>query len=209
MRRLALLLLALPVLCACERDVRWRQDARLQDGRSLAVERLSKRAAFGFMDGAAAHPGREIAFTHPENATPVRWLLPRGTVPHLLDFDGPAAFLVLAADSPAAYNDWQCPNPPWIVYRHLSGVWMRIDVDALPARFVTPNLLPTAGAAVAAAADGRVSDAEMQAYLRNLPPEARRIGREKLNPLAAGCKEYLLRRLGREAEAAGGERPAG
>lgn len=209
MRRLALLLLALPTLYACERSVRWQQDVRLQDGRPLAVERLSKRPALGFMGDEAGELAREIAFVHPDNAKPIRWLLPQGTAPHLLDFDGAATYLVLAADSAISYNDWQCPNPPWIVYRHLAGVWMRIGVDELPARFVTPNLLPMAQSDAQKSADGRVTAEEMQAYLLSLPPEARGIGRDKLNPLGAGCKEYLLKRLGREAETTIGARPAG
>jgi hypothetical protein len=208
MRSLALLLLALPALCACERSVRWQQDVRLQDGRSLAVERHSKRAMLGFLSGDTGEISREIAFLHPDGATPIRWLLPRGTAPHLLDFDGPTTYLVLAADSSRSYNDWQCPNPPWIVYRHLAGVWMRIGIDDLPARFATPNLLPMAQADAEKSADGRVAAAEMQAYLNSLPPALRGIGRAKLNPLGAGCDEHVLRRLGREAETAiGGHRP--
>lgn len=203
MRRIALLLLALPALCACERSARWQQETRLHDGRTLAVERLSRRPVPGFPDGGGTS-AQEIGFTHPDGSPPIRWRLPKGTAPHLLDFDGPASYLVLAADSPAAYNAWQCPNPPWIVYRHLAGVWMRIGLDELPARFVTPNLLPRAQAD-----DGRATVADVQNYLQTLPPEARSIRRGKVNPLAAGCQEHLLKQLGREAEAAIGAPPAG
>lgn len=199
MRRIALLLLALPALCACERGVHWQQETRLHDGRTLTVERVSQRPMLDFLSGDGGTSAHEIGFTHPDGSPPIHWRLPKGTAPHMLDFDGPNTYLVLATDSPAAYNAWQCPNPPWIVYRHFFGVWMRIGLDELPARFVTPNLLPAEQAA-----DHRATAADMQAHLQTLPREARSISRAKVNPLAVGCQAYLLHRLGREAEAATG-----
>lgn len=185
-----LVLLMLLAATACARGERWQQEVRRADGRTLVVEHTATPTAAGEV--------RVLRFAHPGTAEQVRWELPRGTVAHLLDFDGPAAFLVLAAESAAAYNRWHCPNPPWIVYRHLAGVWMRMDLGALPTRFITPNLLPRPDDA--ARPTGRISPAHMASYLAAAPPAYRQIGRARLNPLAQGCQEYLLRQLGREQE---------
>lgn len=207
MRGLALPLLALLVLGACARIVHWQQEVKLQDGRTLVIARTSKQAGPGLAPRDTTGFARELTFVHPDTAEEIRWELPKGTSAHLLDFDGPATYLVLSANSAAEYNNWQCPNPPWIVYRHLAGIWMRVGIGDLPERFVTPNLL--ARPDEEKSADGRVTLSEMESYLKSARPEYRSIGRAKLNPLDQGCQEYLLRQLGREEETKIGRQPHG
>jgi hypothetical protein len=193
------------VVSGCSRIVHWQQEVRLHDGRMLVVERASLS---GEGPGAVPHVPKggdsnndestELAFVHPDTAETIRWILPKGTVPHMLDVDGPAVFLVLAPSSIADYNQWQCPNPPWVVYRHLSGIWMRVPIGDLPERFETPNLLAWPGEEIQASP--RVSWSDMVTHLKTMPPEYRRISRQPINPLDKGCQTYLLRQLGREQE---------
>jgi len=60
----------------------------------------------------------------------------------ILDRDSSGVFVV--AGSPRrgdAYNDYGCPNPPYVFLKYLEGRWQAIDLAAFPSDLVKPNLL--------------------------------------------------------------------
>ncbi len=107
---------------------------------------------------------------------------------------------MLAAHTVADYNNWECPNPPWIVYRYERANWSRIALDALPTKFAAPNLVTQASGFEHYTADGYVTLAELQAYLRRIAPVYRTISRERINANAHGCFASVLQKLGRSNE---------
>jgi hypothetical protein len=182
------------------RVVSWKQEVPLADGRKLVIERTSEQTPFLVGTNSRMETAQELSFVHPDSGERVKWRIPKGLVPHMLEFDGPLAYSVLAAHSVRDYNDWECPNPPWIVYRYERGSWSRVPLDALPAKFVAPNVMTQASGYEQYTADGYVTLEEMGTYLRRIAPEYRAIGRQRINANAHGCFPSVLEKLGRSTE---------
>lgn len=201
--RLGVLLSAGFALNACGeggKTLDWKQEVRLQDGRTIIVERKSKQTGKIFPENTVIEYEKALSFFHPDTNERIQWTLPKGTGAWMLDFDNGYPYLVLRTSSVADYNKWECPNPPWLAFRYESGQWQRIGQERLPARFVKPNLLHGARTDERATADGLYTVKEMEAYMLKIDPPRRVISREKISPIGKGCDEDVLVRLGRQAE---------
>lgn len=202
-KRLIVLLVAGIAMHACGesgKTLSWRQEVLLSDGRVIVMDRVSKQTGKIFPENTVIEYEKSLAFAHPDTGERISWTLPKGTGAWMLDFDGGYPYLVLRTSSVADYNNWDCPNPPWLVFRFESGLWQRIGQERLPARFVKPNLLHGARTDELATADGLYTVKEMEAYFRKIDPQRRVISREKVSPIGEGCDEDVLVRLGRQAE---------
>ncbi len=186
--------------CEKRKSLTWRQEAQLQDGRVVVVERVSKQRSGSIPENIVIEYMQEIAFINPNSDERITWELPTGLGIWMLDFDGDSTYSVFKPKSVADYNNWDCPNPSWIVYRHRSGSWDRLILDELPVRFQRPNMLAAANSNEKISADGVVTVSEFETYLKRLDSEYRVISREKISPIGKGCDEDVLVRLGRQAE---------
>lgn len=189
-------------LSACDRGrtIEWKEEVKLQDGRVVMVERMSKQTGVIFPENTVIEYEKTLSFTHPDTSERIDWILPKGTGAWMLDFDRGIPYLVLRTSSVADYNTWDCPNPPWLAFRYEAERWQRIGQEQLPVRFVKPNLLHAARADERATADGLYTVKEMEAYLQQIDPPGRIISREKVNAIGEGCFESVLIRLGRKSE---------
>jgi hypothetical protein len=196
------LLLLVPGLGACSggRTLEWKQEVKLHDGRVILVDRISKQTGKLTPEGAILEYEQTLTFTHPDTGQRLIWMLPKGTGVRMLDFERGVPYFVLTAKSITDYNDWGCPNPPWIVYRLEQGEWLRVGVEQLPVRFIRPNMLLAARTDERASGDGLVTVQEMEAYLKRVDPPFRIFSREKVNPIAKGCYPDTLNQQGRGAE---------
>ena len=171
----------------------------------LILERESKQGPHDPLLNIRMELIQRIAFTDPDSGERIQWEIPKGLLPAMLDLDGGTPYLVLRAYTVADYNNWDCPNPPWIVYRYERKEWNRISLEQLPARFKHRNLLPAAEVLTKLdkhSADVLVSVRELEQYWKQypLPEQARAISREKVSPIGEGCHESVLIRLGRRSE---------
>jgi len=200
---LSVLLVAGIAMNACGesgKTLNWKQEVLLGDGRVIVMDRVSKQTGKIFPENTVIEYEKSLAFAHPDTGERIGWTLPKGTGAWMLDFDGGYPYLVLRTSSVADYNNWECPNPPWLVFRYESGQWQRIGQEQLPARFVKPNLLHGARTDEHATADGLYSIKEMEAYFQKIDLPRRVISREKVSPIGVGCDEDVLVRLGRQTE---------
>jgi hypothetical protein len=122
----------------------WKEEVALHDGRILLVNRsvqLVSGESFHSMEGA-----RRLTFADPTTGQPVIWESPGQTGlrlrPMLLDIEGGRLFLVTMAQSGPDYETFGCPTPPYIVFRHEGGTWVRVPVADLPRSLTKMNLLP-------------------------------------------------------------------
>lgn len=194
------LLLATLSLTACGRTVEWKQEVPLHDGRVIVIDRMSQQGPHDPFVNMRMEIGQELAFTHPDTSERVRWKIPDGLQPYMLDFDGLIPYYVLAAYTVGDYNKWGCPNPPYFVYRYERGQWGRIAFEQLPAKFQKRNLIAMAKAEEKFVGDGYVTAAELETYVGRKDPPRRVISREKVNPIAKGCFESTLIKQGRQSE---------
>lgn len=182
------------------KTLNWKQEVPLQDGRVIVVDRISKQGPHDPLLNMRMEIGQELAFNHPETGERIRWAIPQGLQPYMLDFDGGVPYYVLSAYTVADYNKWGCPNPPYLVYRYEHGQWRRISLDQFPAKFQKPNLMDMAKSYEQYIVNGYVTSARLEAYFESHDAPYRVIGREKVNPISEGCGADVLFAQGRESE---------
>lgn len=191
-------------LNACDRGrtIEWKQEAPLHDGSVLVVERISVQTGKVFPENVVMETEQTLIFTHPDTQERIRWTLPKGLQPAALDFDGKIPYLVLKAYTVADYNAWDCPNPPYLVYRFERGAWGRIPFEQLPVVFVSRNLVPMFKDSPLKEGGDRMTARQLDDYWKDYPnpKTAKAISREKVNAIGEGCFESVLIRLGRKSE---------
>ncbi|MCX5734962.1 MAG: hypothetical protein NTW68_11630 [candidate division NC10 bacterium] len=148
---------------------------------------------------------RQLTFTHPTTGKVVTWEnageLGSRVFPMLLDVDGELTFLVTIAQSGSEYNDFDCPTPPYIVFRHDGTAWTRVPLAELPVRFRNAN--------ISAISPGRLEDLIKQARYYLTAAQVKAIydsGQDKnslyvvidrriRNPLSLDCDRGTVERL--------------
>lgn len=185
---------------ACGKTVHWKQEVLLQDGRVIIVERESEQTGKLFPQNIAMEKTQFLTFTNPDTGEKVSWRVPKGLKPYALDFESRIPYLILNAYTVADYNTWNCPNPPYLVYRYEGGSWMPISFEQLPAKFEKRNLVDMSKSFQRFSNDGLMTLNEQERFLKDLPIESRSISREKISPIGHGCFDSTLYRLGRQSE---------
>lgn len=203
--RLGVVLSACVSVSACGesgKTLDWRQEVPLHDGRVIVLERISKQTGKIFPENVVMEAEQTLTFIHPDTRETIRWTLPQGLLPAALDFDNKTPYFVLKAYTVADYNKWDCPNPPWLVYRYERGLWARLQFDEMPSSITTRNLLPMFKASPLRQSGGQVTVRQIEDYWKTYPSpkDAKAISREKVNPIGRGCDEDTLVRLGRQVE---------
>ena len=188
-------------MIACGKTIRWKQEVLLHDGRVIVVDRVSKQIGRIFPENVIIEYEQTISFSHPDTSDRFSWELPEGTLAKLLDFEKGVPYFVLRPASVADYNEWGCPNPPFLVFRYEKNNWLPVNISKLPARFSLPNLLDSAHSSDKLTADSLVTVEEMHSYLKaSMIAASKIISREKINPIGEGCFESILLKPGRQSE---------
>lgn len=199
LRLISILLLCLP-LAACGKAVHWKQEVLLQDGRMIIVERISEQTGKIYPENIVMEKSQKIVFVNPDTNEKIAWNIPQGLKPYALDFENSIPYLVLDAYTDANYNDWGCPNPPYLVYWYEKSVWSSIPFEQLPEKMKKRNLIDMSKEFQRFSKDDLLTLDEHQKWLKDLPKGRRAISREKINPIAEGCDGSTLYRLGRQSE---------
>jgi hypothetical protein len=185
------------------KTVEWKQEVPLNDGRVVVLERISKQTGTLFPENVSMEYEQTLTFVHPDTQERIRWTLPKGLQPAALYFEEKTPYYLLKAYTVADFNTWGCPNPPWLVYRYEKGEWNRVPFEQLPAKIAMRNLIAMEKTAYKFTDDRYVTADELKRFWESEYDLKRLkiISREKVNPIAKGCHESVLVKLGREAEA--------
>lgn len=186
--------------CDTGRTLEWKQEAPLADGRVIVVDRYSEQGPHSNKHNMRMEIGQELAFTHPDTGERIRWRVMNGLQPHMLDFDSGTPYYIFRAYTVLDYNNWDCPNPPYLVYRYEKGGWNRTPFEKLPTQFAKPNLMAMAKSFEKYISSGLVSVSALERYFNEHDPPYRVIGRERISPIGYGCREGTLIRLNRQSE---------
>jgi hypothetical protein len=204
MKRTVFAILSVLLLAGCGKPAEhlaWKQEVPLHDGRVIVLDRLSFIGAEAvLMNRLRMEIEQTLAFTHPDTGERIEWKLPEGLIPHMLDVDGGVPYYVLEAHTVGDYNTWNCPNPPWMVFRYVGARWQRTPVEDLPPSFVDANLLAMAKDEERHIVNGYVTRDALRMAIRSWDPDRRVINRQKINPIAEGCHNDILVKLGRQSE---------
>ncbi len=195
-----LILLFLPLTCFAEKTIRWKQEVQLSDGRIIIMKRVSVRSGWVFPENHGMELSQVITFTNPDTNEKITWSLPEGLHPYALDFENKIPYLVLDTYTMGDYNNWNCPNPPYFIYRYENKIWQPISFEQLPSKFSKRNLMDMSKSFLKVSDDKFITVAEQDKWLLRLADYLRSINRKKIHPIAKGCFESVLFKNGRESE---------
>ena len=205
-----ILLLLISSLTACgsgeKETLHWKQQVQLQDGRVIVMERSSQSTGPLFPENKRGlEINQVVAFTNPDTQEQITWPIPKGLKPYTLDFDKKIPYLVLNAYTVADYNTWNCPNPPFLVYRYENKQWLSLPFEQLPARFIKRNLMDMSKSIKHVSSDNLITVDEQQKWIgygraKWEQAEFSTISRKKIHPIAEGCHIGALLEQGRNSE---------
>lgn len=199
---LVLVVIVALVLTGCgDEKIPWKQEVPLQDGRLLILDRLSNLGPKDpFLGGMRMELEQTLTFAHPDTGERIEWSIPKGLLPYMLDFEAGVPYYVMDAHTIADYNDWNCPNPPYMVFKYTEGQWRQIPFEELPARFVARNLFDMAKGEEKYIVNGYANRDALAPFLMKRRPDRRVINRQKIDANVHGCFPSVLMKLGRANE---------
>jgi hypothetical protein len=126
----------------------WKEEVLLHDGSKIVVERWQKRGGrheLGQRLGIAEH---SITFRLPRTKQVVKWKdeysvdVGSSSLELLaLDIINGTAYIVSKPVGMIAYNKWDRPNPPYVIFKFTGEDWKRINMPELPSEFRDVNLV--------------------------------------------------------------------
>ena len=201
--RTLLAVIAACIVAACGKpaqDLAWKQEVPLQDGRMIVLDRLSHIGAEDVLMRLRMETAQTLTFTHPDSGQRIEWSIPKGLLPFMLDFDQGVPYYVLTAHTVGDYNNWECPNPPYMVFKYVDKQWQRIPFKELPEQFSARNLFSMARDYETYMVNGYVTRERLQDFVRNINADRRAINRNKVNLVAEGCHANTLQMRGSQSE---------
>ena len=186
----ALLLTACTALPVSGADS-WKEEVLLHDGQKIMVERLQTYKGRSEPGQSAPIGEHTIRFSLPGGGKTITWTSEYGEDIGRTNFNLSALhvkdntpYVVAEPNLCLAYNKWGRPNPPYVVFRHDGQAWQRIVLEAMPAEFMTVNVVKRIrGIDVENLVKARQVNAEQVAGLNAglERPEAKAILRGKIN----------------------------
>ena len=203
--RSALAGLALIGLTACAglhadigHTMSWKEEVKLHDGQMIVVERFYNLGGYPAIESHNRSPLDEtLTFTLPGSSKEIVWKTEfnnstelNSLGPLLLDVVDGIPYLATSPAGCIAYNKWDRPNPPYVLFKYTDEAWQRIPLGAFPLMLVHSNLMSRP--------DSRVlkpyytlEQVKEQMQGRNIAPEARSILREALPNVWKSCTAMI------------------
>jgi len=146
--KLGLLMMMGVSMSACSKS--WKEEVRLHDGSKIIVERIQN---LGSMPTLESHErailDETISFVLPRTKEKIIWTMSfrddnaeqNGVNVFALDIVSNTPYIAGYPAGCIAYNKWNRPNPPQILYKYESGQWKRIKLSEFPEQIISANLI--------------------------------------------------------------------
>lgn len=147
---LGLLLMIGVSMNAYSATMSWKEEVVLHDGQVVVVERFYNLGGYPALDSHNRSPLDEtITFALPGSNKKISWKTEyRNDLPEpnslgalLLDVVGGIPYLATSPAGCIAYNKWERPNPPYVLFKYVNDEWKRIPLEEFPAELVHANLM--------------------------------------------------------------------
>jgi hypothetical protein len=116
----------------------------------LFVERYFHLGEYPTVDSHNRSPlDQTLTFTLPETNRKISWSTeyenqspePNSLGPLLLDVVDGVPYIATSPAGCIAYNKWERPNPPYVLFKYVNDIWKRIPLEEFPAVLVKANLM--------------------------------------------------------------------
>jgi hypothetical protein len=146
--RIGLILIMGMSVNACSKN--WEEEVMLHDGRKIMVERTQKLGGHPTLESRERVILDEtITFKLPGTDHKITWTMSfrddtsqqNGVNVFVLDIVNGTPYMAGYPAGCIAYNKWQRPNPPQILYKYVARQWKRITLSEFPAQISNANLI--------------------------------------------------------------------
>jgi hypothetical protein len=130
-------------LAGCER-IRWTEDVRLPDGRTITLTRLQN---YGGPTEIGQHSSARdywFEFTNPDTGERVRWQSDRELATVALLIHDRAPYLLLMTAFYSSKVKFGCPDPLYLLYRYEGGRWLSTPLADIPVKRLRANVTSAA-----------------------------------------------------------------
>jgi len=210
--KLTLLLLALMVSASANAGLfdlggdSWKEEVLLHDGQTIIVERSQTYGGRHEIGQSSPVKQHRIRFTPPKSGHAITWTSEYGEDLGRTNFNllalhvfDDTSYLIVEPNLCLAYNKWERPNPPYVIFKHDGHSWQRIEMNVLPKAFERINLVVNNGRIddikKATKEKGYVSAGSVESFNSSLTQtQYKRILREPLSNdlLEKMCEERIL-----------------
>lgn len=125
----------------------WKEEVLLHDGSKIIVERWQKHGGRGEI-GQSPIREHSITFTLPNTKKIITWkdeysedVGRSNFVLVALHILNATPYIIANPNLCMAYNKWDRPNPPYVIFKYENKEWKRINMAGLPLEFKNINLV--------------------------------------------------------------------
>lgn len=143
MTKMLLVVFACLISVACSNggdSIKWTEDVLLPDGRVVTLTRYQEFKGPHEIGQPPTASDYWLEFKHPDTSELVRWQYGRdlGTVALMVSEGRP--YLLVDPHFGSSRRDFNCPDPPYFLYRYENGSWERVDIKSIPVKKVSSNM---------------------------------------------------------------------
>jgi hypothetical protein len=152
--KLGLLMMMGISMSACaglfNRTLSWKEEVRLHDGNKLMLERKYNLGGYRAIESSERTELDEtVTFSLPNSNKQITWKTDfRDAQPEpnslnllLLDIIKGVPYIATYPAGCIAYNKWQRPNPPYILFKYQDNDWKQIPLAEFPAELTKTNVM--------------------------------------------------------------------
>ena len=126
----------------CSRDDRlqWTEDVRMPDGRVVTLTRYQEFKGPHELGDTPSASDYWFEFKHPDTGKTVRWESDRDLATLALMMDGTVPVLLARPHFGSSMQRFNCPNPPYLLFRFEHGAWVAAPVAEIPVKRLRANM---------------------------------------------------------------------
>jgi hypothetical protein len=125
--------------CSDNRSLKWSEDVLLPDGRVVTLTRYQEFKGPHELGDTPTESDYWFEFKHPDTGKIVRWESDRDLATLALMIDRQSPILLVTPNFGGAHRQ-NCPNPPYLLFRHDGATWTEIPIAEIPIKRLHVNM---------------------------------------------------------------------
>ena len=138
-RRVAGMIAVVALLSGCGDRLKWTEDVRLPDGRTVTLTRVQEFNGPHYLFEEPTPSYHRFEFRNPDTGEKVRWEDDRDLATVALSINGGVPELLTTPQFGGPFP-YRCPDPPVVAFQFVKGTWTRVPIQDVAAKVVKPNM---------------------------------------------------------------------
>ena len=138
-RRVAGMIAVVALLSGCGDRLKWTEDVRLPDGRTVTLTRVQEFNGPHYLFEEPTPSYHRFEFRNPDTGEKVRWEDDRDLATVALSINGGVPELLTTPQFWGPFR-FRCPDPPYLAFRYVDDQWVRVPLTEMARKVVRPNM---------------------------------------------------------------------